>query len=239
MNPLHVYVGVRYLHIHIIPTFMRFINRLSVSRKLVTHVQTLSSFHSTMCSSNPPQIPLTQAEMISDPLWLSLGGDNAQQLCSTSSISEGIHHTNKRWSEQKALFVKCVFAYSLLLWIYIFFPCFFLMSAAWAKTPTEMQVQMEHRKQAVGAILWNFDDKEILHSLKLYFALHLFSFYSCTIFSANCITCCFSSYRANMRTHKNFQAKFCLDWSENFFFFVLLVWKPTQAWFELTRSVAT
>ncbi len=171
---------------------MHVLNCLSI-RKLVTHVPILS-FQSVLllytpliCSPNPPQIPLTQAEMISDPLLLSLGGYNAQQLCSTSSISEHIHHTNKRWSERRAMFVKCLFAYSLLLFS-IFNLHFFIQTSAfsWVKTPTEMQVQLEHRNWGVGVILWNCDDRNPsvldIHrsssvfqqeALKLYYALLL------------------------------------------------------------------
>jgi len=141
--------------------------------KLATHVQTLF-FQSVLllytpliCSPNPTQIPLTQAEMISDPLLLSLWGDNAQQLC--SSISEDIHHANKRWSEQKAMFVKCLFAYSLLLFSIFFSRLKLSPDDCWVKTPTEMQVQIKHWNRGVEVILWNCE------SFCFIYLVHLFS----------------------------------------------------------------
>lgn len=235
---------------HFSLTLVHVTNCLSIPSKLATHVQTLSIqsilllYTPLICSPNPPQIPLTQAEMISDPLRLSLWGDNAQQLCSTSSISEDIHHANKRWSEQRAMFVKCLFAYSLLL--FSIFNLHFLQTEAFSWWLLSWNSHRDASANwALKPRLWGWF-YGIVNPSVLYISFFICFAGSSKIVIFDLLLLRYSLLfafliRANIKTGKNSQITFLLRYdpykNKGFFFFACLnfgliyllkTWSPPQ-----------
>ncbi len=123
---IYCYIFLSLTHVHVMKC-------LSI-RKLVTHVPILSfqcssSLHSTICSPNPPQIPLTQAEMIrfsSVVTW--------RRKCSTTVFNiinlRGHHHKKDevKWAEGYVCEISVCYFFALFYLTSIFYSnlCFLL-----------------------------------------------------------------------------------------------------------------